>query len=350
MRICVPLFHASIIGDQEEVEKILAVNHELKDLLGYCITKDKSTTLQIGVFSQSTKLVLYLVQRMTHQQLALQSDNGQTALHAVAMVGNVDMARAMVERCPELLRIRDKDNWLPIYIAAIAGKHNMVAYFYGKYKSMAGNDWTNKDIHEVFFRCLFGDLFDFALKILDDNNEIGFPRTEYAQAVLYVLARKTYAFKDMKSWKNSIAWVLPTRESNVATRLLRKIWKNILERPSNEINGILFGPLRVPFVAAEMGNANFLVELARGHPEILFMKDANKQSIFHIAISHRHESVYNLSYEIGSIHNYTTCLTDKDGNNMLHLAGMKAKTPHENVSGVVFQMQRELLWFKVLIF
>ncbi|KAJ9559404.1 hypothetical protein OSB04_014018 [Centaurea solstitialis] len=346
MRICVPLFHASIIGDQEEVEKILAVNSEFKDLLGYCITIDKATTLQIGVFSQSTKLVLYLVQRMTLQQLALQTVDGQTALHYVAMPGNVDMARAMVERCPQLLRIREKDDWLPIYMAAVRGKHNMVAYFYGEYKSMGGNDWTNTDIHEVFYRCIIGDLFDLALKILDDNNEIGFPQMEYAHRILYVLARKTYAFKDMKSWKNSIAWVLPTRESNVATRLLRKIWKNILERPSKEINVILLGPLQVPFVAAEMGNTNFLVELARGHPEVLFTTNDNKQNIFHIAISHRHESIYNLLYEIGSIHTYVTCLKDKDGNNMLHLTGMKAKTPHEDVSGVVFQMQRELLWFK----
>ena len=46
-----------------------------------------------------------------------------------------------------------------------------------------------------------------------------------------------------------------------------------------------------------------------------------------------------------------TRLTDTDRNNMLHLVGKCAvKNRLQDVSGVAFQMQRELLWFKVTLF
>ncbi|GJV98183.1 hypothetical protein Tco_1553435 [Tanacetum coccineum] len=73
----------------------------------------------------------------------------------------------------------------------------------------------------------------------------------------------------------------------------------------------------------------------------------DKLSIFHIAVKHRHEGIYNLLYEIGSMKDLITPLKDGDENNMLHLVGKSAKRKRlQDVSGVAFQMQRELLWFK----
>ncbi|KAI3746614.1 hypothetical protein L6452_09051 [Arctium lappa] len=195
-----------------------------------------------------------------------------------------------------------------------------------------------------------------ALKILDDTNQIRFPQQEYAREILYTLARKTSAFKDIKSGK--ITWVRPAIRENVAVELLRKIWKNILERSSDEVDEILRGPVVIaedkrktyPFqilpVAAEMGNTKFLVELIRAYSDISFTLNDDKHSIFHIAVSHRHESIYNLLYEMDSVHDILSAFKDKHDNNMLHLVGMKAKSPLKDVSGGAFQMQRELLWFE----
>ncbi|XP_024984277.1 uncharacterized protein LOC112520211 [Cynara cardunculus var. scolymus] len=337
------------------MENILDGNPEL-DLLGYSITEDRDTVLHIGVYSQSIKFVEHLVKRMTEQQLALQTISGQTALYCAAGIGNVDMARAMVEKYPQLLKIRNKLNLLPISKAALAGRHDMVVYLYDKYVSMSdSNDWTYDDIQDVFWRCIEADLFDCARRILDDqNNQRGFPSKEYAREILYILAQKTCAFKDIKSWKNSISWGRPAIKESVATKLLREIWNNIMERPNHEVNDILEGPkdiaepypLQILFVAAETGNTKFLVELIRGYPELLWRKNDDKQNIFHIAASYRHHRIYNLLYEMGSVHDVMTPMRDIYGNNMLHLVGMKAKSLHEDVSGAVFQMQRELLWFK----
>ncbi|KAJ9557460.1 hypothetical protein OSB04_012074 [Centaurea solstitialis] len=104
---------------------------------------------------------------------------------------------------------------------------------------------------------------------------------------------------------------------------------------------------RILFVAAEMGNTKFVVELIRQYPDLIWKVNDDNQSIFHIAVKHRHEGIYNLLYEIGSMKDLITPLKDHNDNNMLHLVGKSAKTKRlQDVSGVALQMQRELLWFK----
>ncbi|PWA96566.1 ankyrin repeat-containing domain, PGG domain protein [Artemisia annua] len=58
---------------------------------------------------------------------------------------------------------------------------------------------------------------------------------------------------------------------------------------------------RVMFIAAEVGNTNFLLELIRRRPDLIWQVDDNGLSIFHVAVKHRHEGIYNLLYEIGSM-------------------------------------------------
>ncbi|GJV15187.1 ankyrin repeat-containing domain, PGG domain protein [Tanacetum coccineum] len=104
---------------------------------------------------------------------------------------------------------------------------------------------------------------------------------------------------------------------------------------------------RVLFVAAEMGNTKFLVELIRRYPDLIWKVNDDNQSIFHIAVKHRHEGIYNLLYEIGAMKDMITPLKDEDENNMLHLVGKTAKQKRlADVSGFALQMQRELLWFE----
>ncbi|GKA83078.1 ankyrin repeat-containing domain, PGG domain protein, partial [Tanacetum coccineum] len=135
-----------------------------------------------------------------------------------------------------------------------------------------------------------------------------------------------------------------------ALEMLRIIWEDIVRKPKNrspvdEIkkdDGLLLDTM---FIAA--GNTKFIVELIRQYPDLIWKVNDNNQTIFHIAVKHRHEGVYNLLYEIGSMKDLITPLRDENDNNMLHLVGKSAKRKRlQDVSGVAFQMQRELLWFK----
>ncbi|KAJ0430601.1 putative ankyrin repeat-containing domain-containing protein [Helianthus annuus] len=135
-------------------------------------------------------------------------------------------------------------------------------------------------------------------------------------------------------------------------KLLRKIWKEIMKMPREHIlNGKegKYSP-QVLFVAAEMGNTEFLVEIISQCPDLIWTMNANDQTIFHVAVSHRHERIYNLLHEIGSMKDLITIHVDKEGNNMLHLAGMTQKNINglHHVRGDIFKMHWELLWFKVI--
>ncbi|GKC69204.1 ankyrin repeat-containing domain, PGG domain protein, partial [Tanacetum coccineum] len=71
------------------------------------------------------------------------------------------------------------------------------------------------------------------------------------------------------------------------------------------------------FIAVEMGNTKFIVELIRQYPDLIWKVSDNNQTIFHIVVKHRHE------------------------------VGKSAKRKRlQDVLGVAFQMQRELLWFR----
>ena len=104
---------------------------------------------------------------------------------------------------------------------------------------------------------------------------------------------------------------------------------------------------QVLFVAAEVGNVEFLVKFIRFDFDLLWKID-NERSIFHIAVEQRHESIFNLL--IGSIRDIIVDGISEDGNNILHLAaGLAPQEKLNAISGAALQMQRELLWFKVLI-
>ncbi|KAJ0811067.1 putative ankyrin repeat-containing domain-containing protein [Helianthus annuus] len=96
-----------------------------------------------------------------------------------------------------------------------------------------------------------------------------------------------------------------------------------------------------------MGNTKFLVQLIDEYPDLIWKRNDDGQTIFHIAVFHRHESTYSLLYEIGSMKDTVTQIRDKEGNNILHSVAMNSgKNPHDNVWGAAYQMRHELLWFK----
>ena len=77
--------------------------------------------------------------------------------------------------------------------------------------------------------------------------------------------------------------------------------------------------------------------------------DHKKRSIFHIAVEKHHESIF-YSLAVGSIRDLLADWINEDGNNMLHLAaGLAPEDKLNAISGAALQMQRELLWFKVII-
>jgi ankyrin repeat protein len=134
--------------------------------------------------------------------------------------------------------------------------------------------------------------------------------------------------------------------NTLAHQLVERLWK-MVGIPHNQFSSNMVQTLILE--AAKVGNVEFLIILIRSYPDLIWQRNENNMSLFHIAIVYRQESVFNLIYELGTNKNYlASCKTSETNENMLHLAGQLAPLDRLNiVSGAALQMQRELLWFKV---
>ena len=135
-------------------------------------------------------------------------------------------------------------------------------------------------------------------------------------------------------------------------QLVKFLWTTILEKhyPSKkELNKIINEPSQLIFDAAEVGNFGFLSELISVYPSLIWDVDSKNRTILHIAVLHRHASIFNLVHQIGHIKGIiVTYENDDDRNTLLHLAAKLApRSQLELVSGAAFQMCVELLWFEV---
>ncbi|KAF5769035.1 putative ankyrin repeat-containing domain, PGG domain, ankyrin repeat-containing domain superfamily [Helianthus annuus] len=254
--------------------------------------------------------------------------------------------------------------------------YEVVKYLYECSNDLRDDGWTTQKRGWLLKKCVEGDMFDVALRIVKI-----YPRLESGE-VLKLLALKPEAFSETKSNKikrniNSVFSLIGLtfgayEKESKALQVLKIIWEDIAKRPRNEIDSILRGlddPVvdsdssadsqrgknshtrhyssQVMFIATEKGNTTFLAELIRRYPDLICKVNDNNMSIFHIAVKYRHEGIHNLLNQIGSMKDFITTRIDGDGNNMLHLAGMSTtKERLADVSGAALQMQRELLWFK----
>ena len=102
-------------------------------------------------------------------------------------------------------------------------------------------------------------------------------------------------------------------------------------------------------IGAKYGIPEILEEIRKSYPFVLEYLDEN---VFKSVVSNRNEKIFNLICETG-MHRQLIIRTrgDSINDNILHLAG-KLAPPHRLslVSGAALQMQRELHWFKVIIF
>ncbi|KAI7742145.1 hypothetical protein M8C21_032190, partial [Ambrosia artemisiifolia] len=346
------------------------------------ITENRETALHVAASvrrrsnKQVENFVKSLVALMTEDDLELQNADGNTALFLAAAAGNIQAVKIMVIMNRALSIIRGRNGMMPLYVAAMCGNYKVVKFLYEYSTALRDDGWDRQNRASLLEKCVEADMFDVALEIVKKYPELG------SGGILGALARKPYAFSVTKS--NIIERITSPvfaliglrigayEKESEALQLLKLIWEDIAKRPREDIDVILRGladPVvdsvdsadsqsnrqlprrqyssRLMFIAAEMGNTTFLVELIRRYPDLIWKVNDHNMSIFHIAVKYRHEGIYNLLYEIGSMRDLVTPLRDDNLNNMLHLAGKRTtKVRLADVSGPALQMQRELLWFK----
>ena len=102
--------------------------------------------------------------------------------------------------------------------------------------------------------------------------------------------------------------------------------------------------------SVKLGIFEFIDELIKCDPSIIWRKDGKGRTIFSHAIVLRQSKIFSLIHGFGTKKSIMAHRHDIFGNNYLHLAAkLSPPTQLEHVSGAALQMQKELQWFKVII-
>ncbi|KAF8408607.1 hypothetical protein HHK36_004670 [Tetracentron sinense] len=375
LTVYVPLYRAALRGDWEMAQEFLNCH---PGAVHAKITRGWETALHIAAGARHTLFVEELVKLMKTEDLALKNKYKNTALCFAAASGIVRIAEVMVRKNKHLPIIRGSSGVIPLYMAALLGHRDMVHYLYSVTRD---ENLTTDDRIGLLVATITTNLYDVALQILDHHPELATVRDGNGETALHVLARKPWAFasgNQLTFWETSIYQCIhvklsneskfhfksPTYQTNMITKgfrivyekkllhiqaheLVKRLWQQVLQLDDSLIGDILREPSRPLFTATEFGIVEFVSELIRSYPDLIWKVDNQHRSIFHTAVAHRQQKIFNLIFEIGALKDLITSYKDDNNNNMLHLAGKIAPSNQLNsVSGAALQMQRELLWFK----
>ncbi|XP_073153984.1 uncharacterized protein [Henckelia pumila] len=130
-----------------------------------------------------------------------------------------------------------------------------------------------------------------------------------------------------------------------AEKLLICMFKEIQKLSKSDLDDM--GIDSIIYDAIKHGIVEFIDEMLKYNPDIIWKKDKKGRTIFAHAIVLRQEKIFSRIYGLGTKKSIMARRHDVFKNNYLHLAA-KLSPPSrlERVSGAALQMQRELQWFK----
>ncbi|XP_040362769.1 ankyrin repeat-containing protein At5g02620 isoform X1 [Rosa chinensis] len=353
----VALYKSALKGDWEAAELIL--KKDRGRLLRASISRGYDTVLHVAAGTSHIHFVEKLVSMMEVEDLALQDVNGNTALCIAASAGSLDIVQILIQKNKSLLKIRGGKGMAPAYMAAVLGQSQMACYLYRYRESKEMLEKTDRE--NLFFSCINNCLYDLAFQLLDTDKALAKARTssQKNKTALHILARRPSAFGGSQSppmWTRLINSFLPglkfeckrkLREANGAFKLVHSLWEEILRDEHDNVMRLIKYPSNLLFDAAELGNYEFLAMLMSSYPELVWETNEKNRTIIHVAVLHRHASIFNLVHEIGSIKDVIVTYEDDQGNNIVHMAAKLAPQNQLNLeSGVALQMHRELVWFE----
>ncbi|XP_028127467.1 uncharacterized protein LOC114323961 isoform X3 [Camellia sinensis] len=383
-----PLHIAILQGNWENASKIFEND---PNAITARLTALSETPLLLAVKArQGILFVRKLVELMQPEALALTDYFGNTALHAVAVLGNIIEAKLIVEKNPDLPNIWNNDGFLPLHLAAMHGQRKMTLFLLSvtrddekskPYEGEAGATLMRFAINVGFY--------DLALDLLGRNPKLAWKDF----SPLEVMAQEHSAFPSgtcFNIWKCFIYTCVPLKlidpnqgndQSQVphhgrccapifgckqlisvppinrigqtkmmhhqAIHLVKRICREVIGLDNTKASSIL----RLPFLlAAQYGIHEIVKEILDSFPDAITFVDEENHTAFHLAVMYRHEKVFKVMHQRSGQYKFLlSLLPDNDGNNMLHLVGYKARQQRLDFSsGAVLQMQRELQWFKVV--
>ncbi|XP_024984278.1 ankyrin repeat-containing protein ITN1-like [Cynara cardunculus var. scolymus] len=391
-----PLYKAALRGDWEDAQDFIDQDEEA---VTANINKYGFTALHIavGTGKQGITFVEKLVEKISPKALVkmLTSSEKYTPLHIAAVVGNTTAVKILVNKNHKLLYAEDVDGLLPIHRALINSHKDTFLYLLGVTKA---NQYPNTFIGNMgvtlLSNVIFAGYFDIALDLVTRYPDLATTiPSDNVDAPLMAIARKADAFESgcrLSFFDSLIYKHVPLKlenlnsnkhqgEMNFLNSVLQEIsfviWKvvgrmvprityiqkikldhhqalELVKCLCQEISALNLHSNSIhysnPIVeAASNGAYEVVQEIADTFPQAIWYSDKSGHFMIQLAILHRCEKVYNLTYQMSDHKHFHKTLKDSYNNNLLHLAGKLAPPQKLNlVSGAALQMQRELQWFK----
>ncbi|KAL2551513.1 Ankyrin repeat family protein [Forsythia ovata] len=128
-------------------------------------------------------------------------------------------------------------------------------------------------------------------------------------------------------------------------KLLSVVFEEVQRLSKSQLEKMDFD--KIIYDSVKHGILEFIEEMIKYKPDIIWREDKKGRAIFSHAIVLRQEKIFSLIYTLGTKKSIMARRHDIFKNNYLHLAAKLSPPPQlQRVSGAALQMQRELQWFK----
>lgn len=203
------LYKLVIKGDLDQANEFFQRDREA---ITAGITKSSETALHVATRSGHTKFVEELVRMMSAKDLEIKDfNNGDTALHSAAIAGNIQAARAMVEKNPNLPQIRNKGGWIPLSSAAYCSSNKqkeMMEYLLSVTKHGANRSpFYGRSGGELICTITRAGRYGIAKKLIEEYPNLATDKDKHGICALEVLAEMSYAFQSgsqLSAWQRFI--------------------------------------------------------------------------------------------------------------------------------------------------
>ncbi|XP_016493499.1 uncharacterized protein LOC107812838 isoform X7 [Nicotiana tabacum] len=403
-----PLYRASLDGTWEKAEAFFNRDNNASRAP---LNSFLQTALHVAVGAKNDNakhFVEKLVASMADDPLDMTDCLGSTPLHYAARFGNLHAAKILVARNKDLPNI-GCDGLFPIHDAAEYGYNSMDVYIYLLGVTTVLDSYTGSSGIRLLRRLIHSDMYDFATELVTKHPDLAKNDTDERSSALKELAMKEFAFRSgsrlncwqqsesrLNCWQRLFFSLFPSGQlQEDAHERIRNDIENVTnERQMLKPKNCWFSPIceRIYFItvpplkhnkkhynalklaeclcekieslsheevvsivsrplleAARYGSYELVEIIVRKFPSLVHFTDRSGKNIFHIAIEHRCENVFNLVYQMSQHRHQLMISIDSSRNTMLHLAGKLAPQNKLNlVSGPALHMQRELQWFKAV--
>ncbi|CAI9108996.1 OLC1v1008719C2 [Oldenlandia corymbosa var. corymbosa] len=347
---------AAISGATKLAKMLVERNHKLVSIA----SEQEDGQLPVIVAAQygQKRMVRYLYRVTPKEELSPEKgENGVTLLNCLITAEIYDVAATLLKRFPKLGTIPDHNGDYTLRIlshkpSAFPSGTNFIFWkkwiyscvvvdsFWSRSKGSHGGE-SAKTQHS-------SDPEDHNIDILDSSDD-EMAITTHAGARFTSYVRKTLKELGWGLLRCLVPDIKDIHDRKLihaeARGLLTCIFQEVRELNKSQLETM--GIDKILYDAIEHGIIEFVLEILKFTPEIIWRKDKRGRTIFAHAIILRQEKIYSLIHSLGAKKKIIARRHDVFGNNFLHLAAkMSPPSQLERVSGAALQMQRELQWFQ----